>query len=268
MNSIVKKYTVVGINSDASKIVDSELEAIEFIKEQDANDKFMITPTYQVVPSEQATFRASIIMPIWKAPIRTKRAIMSVVNQDTNGWQLLCLGDGCENFAELLHTKWFKELQAKAYLNGNEIVGLNTMHHGGYGYHQRDLAKTMATGKWCIFVDNDDVVKPNHVSARLEFVESTKDEYDFVYFNTWLEPINWFRDTTILQGKIGNSEVMYRTSFLKQLMPLSDIYGHDFLQIQEAVHKGARYRKIVGEPTYIVKSLPDRKEDTIMGLND
>ena len=252
MSSIKKTFFVVGLLGEDTKSFQTEVEAIDYLKTQESKGYFFIHPAYQCIPDGENSFRASIIMPIWECPNRTIRAINSVINQDTSGWQLICIGDGCPKFAEVLAGSWFKEMQAKAYINGNEIIGLNTEHYGGFGYHQRELAKNMATGKWTMYLDNDDVLLPHHVSTRLKYVESGDDQVDLLYYSTWLEPDNWHRDAALLYGKIGHAEVMFRTEFLKTLTPLSNMYGHDWLTIKEAIDKGARTRKCGGEWTYIV----------------
>ena len=264
-NSIKKTYQVQQLDSDTvPELFDTETEAIEYtLHDNRVGLYFTITSCYQNVHRGTNLFRATIIMPVWQCPARTLRAIKSVIAQDTNGWQLICIGDGCNQFADLLKSNWLKEAQAKAYIDGNEIIALNTEHFGGYGYHQRELAKQMATGKWTMYLDNDDDILPTHVSTRLNEAEFGPDPIDLIYFDTWLQPTNWHRDAQLEYGRIGHSEVMYRTSLLKQLSPMPDTYGHDWSQIDEAIKKGAKHRKGGGDRTYIVRSLPSQKETGI-----
>ena len=263
MKSIQKRYIVSGVSSDEIQSFTSEKEATDFILSQDDGKEYFIMPAYKTVNADDAKFRVSVIMPIWENPSRTIRAIMSIVNQTTNGWQLICLGDGCPNFKNTMESGWFKDLQSKAYLNGNEIFADNTLHFGGYGFYQRQLGKTIARGKYVVYLDNDDVVKPIHLATRLAAAENADQEYDLLYFNTYVEPIRGIRDAQLEHGRIGHSEIMYRTEFLRTLPPLTDQYGHDWTQIKQALDKGARTLKVVGEDTYIVKSLPDNKEQGI-----
>ncbi len=271
--TVVKKYTVSGINNEKATIVDSERQAIEWIKEQEDHEKFMVMPSYQSISSDQATFRATIVMPIWTdesgvrsddrtAVVKAIRAIKSVIAQDINGWQLLCLGDGDAWFGEAVNSGWFKEMQAIASMNGNEIIGINTEHRGGYGFYQRELSKTLATGTWTMFLDSDDIFKPNHLSQRLEVAENSTEQYDLFYFNTQL-PF-WFRDAQLEYGKIGHSEVVIRTSIFKTLPPYIEAYGHDWNMIKSALDLNIKTRKVdapnMKSATYWVRSTPDRKE--------
>ena len=262
MKSIKKSFLVTSLTSNNVKEFNTEIEATDFILSNDTDEKYFIMPTYKSLPQQQCKFRISIIMPIFGAPLRTIRAIMSVVAQNTNGWQLICIGDGCEYFIELMESSWFKDIQSRAYLDGNEVIALSTEHVGGYGFHQREIAKELATGEWTIYLDNDDVLKTTHVSTRLSAVGKNT-EIDLLYFNTWLEPIRWHREAELEFGRVGHSEVMYRTDFLKTLPPLNAEYGHDWIQIKQAIDKGARTKKVSGDPTYIVKSLPDKREEGI-----
>ena len=259
--SIQKVYDVTNLSTSKSFIAYTEKEATDHMLQSESNDKYIVIPTYMVVDSEKAKFRATIVMPIWEAPERTVRAINSVMSQDTNGWQLLCLGDGCDKFGRIMHGGWFNELKSRAAINGNEIIGINTEHFGGYGYHQRQLAKELARGEWTMFLDNDDVLTPHHLSTRLG--EAGSDSVDILYFNTWIEPTRWFRDSQVQEGKIGHSEIMYRTELWRQLPALTDQYGHDWTQLKQALDKGATHRKGGGATTYIVKSLPNQREQGI-----
>lgn len=263
MNSIKKRYTVVGLNVEDNAIFDSEALAFEYIQQQYAGRKYMIQPTYESIMPQDNKFRVSICMPIWDRPQRTLRAINSVFNQNINGWQLVLIGDGCPKFQQLLDSGYIDKIKVQAIQSGNEVIALNLdKNYGGYGYYARNTFRTLATGEYTIYLDNDDVLKENHLVKYLSGIEKT--DFDFCFYDTWIEPINWHREAALAQGKIGHSEVIIKTSSLLRCPEETTEYGHDYTQIQRMVDSGAKYKKWDGAPyTYIVKSMPNALEQGI-----
>ena len=125
------------------------------------------------------------------------------------------------------------------------------------------MAKKLATGAWVMYLDNDDVLKTNHVSTRLSAAEHSQERLDLLYFNTWREDIQWHREAILEFGHVGHSEIMWRTEFLKTLPAVNGEYGHDWTQISQGLEKGAKTKKVVGETTYIIKSTPNKREGGI-----
>jgi len=256
-NTIQKKYKIMNLQTGKSAKYTSHLDATEYMmREQGEYDMSIV---YEVIDSTERNYDVSIIMPIWGKPRKTKRAIESVCAQNRNGWQLICVGDGCPLWESELESSWLRELQAEAYMNDNEIITVNRLHEGGYGYAARNYGISIATGNWIMYLDNDDVIKHNHISERMIATEKNHN-IDMFYFNTWIEPKRWHREAELQYGSIGHSEVMFRAEFLKKMPPANSQYGHDWVLIEAAINAGANTCKISGEYTYIVKSLPDSQE--------
>lgn len=263
MNSIKKKYIAMGINVEDTCVFETEFEAIKYIAEQKEGSSYMIQPSYESISPENNKFRVSICMPIYGRPERTLRAIESVLAQNINGWQLILIGDSCPHFQRLMDGGYIEKIKVQAINNNNEVIAINLPNnYGGYGYHARNLFREMATGSYGVFLDNDDVFKENHLSNYLSGIEHT--DFDFCYFNTWLEPMRWHREADVSEGRIGHSEIIVKLDFLKKSIPESQEYGHDFKLIDSMVKSGAKYAKCENRPcTYVVKSLPDNIEQGI-----
>lgn len=206
--------------------------------------------------------RLTISMPCYGRPQRTLRAMECIANQTINGWEALIVGDGCPKFQNLWLSGAFKDLIDHSRNNGNEMFVLpNSVNKGGWGYNIINRNIQNANGKYFIFMSNDDIIKPNHFENYLSGIENT--DYDFVYYDSYIEPLDKNRNAELKNGSIGHSELIIRTDFLKQMPPHTPNYGHDWELIDNMIKAGAKYTKVHAEPTYIVKGVGDLRADTI-----
>lgn len=260
MNSITKRYIVSEIDGDRSIKFEGEMEAYNYVRLQPAGSRYMIMPSYESVHPESLKFRATLLLTVYQAPARTLRAIQCCLDQDATGIEIIIFGDNCPNLAELITNGFFKDKILQQQVKGNDLVVMNLeTNHGGFGYRQRNIARGIARGKFLMYMDNDDVILPNHVSTRLLTAENN--DYDLIGFETYIEPNFHYRDTDFTYGKIGHSEILIRTDFLRGLPESTPEYGHDWTLVDNALKAGAKAFIKKGEPrTYIVKSLPSKKE--------
>jgi hypothetical protein len=119
-----------------------------------------------------------------------------------------------------------------------------------------------------MFMDNDDVILPNHMSSYYNAISNT--DNDLMYFNTFIEPIEHanskrgsVRDSKIEKGMIGHSEIIVKSSLLKSLTPEKPEYNHDWLWIKNIIDSGAKHEKFVTEPTYMIMSVGELREKNI-----
>ncbi len=131
----------------------------------------------------------------------------------------------------------------------------NKKHHGGWGYHIHNENIGVAQGEYFIFVSNDDIIDKNHLENYL-CIKNTG--YDWLYFDSWVRPNEpQVRCSEIAQGKIGHSELIIKTDFLRRVPPHTNEYGHDYTLIQNMVNSGSLYAKAINRPaTYKVMSIP------------
>ena len=47
-------------------------------------------------------YKVTISMPCFGRPLRTKRAINSIINQTEQNWEALVVGDNCSNIQQLI----------------------------------------------------------------------------------------------------------------------------------------------------------------------
>lgn len=206
--------------------------------------------------------RLTVSMPCYGRPQRTIRAINCIANQNINGWEALVIGDGCPVMQDFIDSDYFKDIIETCSYNGNDlIIQNNPINQGGHGFAITNHNIEVAQGKYFVFFANDDIILPNHFENYLSQIENT--DYDFVYFDSWVEPRNSKRIAQLQYGSIGHSELIIKTDFLRQ-MPMHDAeYGHDFALIQTMMQNGKHNRGDGCPLTYKVMSLSDNKEKGI-----
>ena len=206
--------------------------------------------------------RLTLSMASYQRPQRTMRSIECITNQNINGWEALIVGDGCPFLNEILPTDALDPYYAKAEEGGNTLIVENLLENmGGYGYHIINQNIERAKGEYFIFYANDDIILPNHFENYLSAIEGT--DLDFVYFNSNIMG-EYTRNTNLNFGHIGHSELIIRTEFLKKMPKHTNTYGHDWDLIQNMINAGAKYTKADSHPpTYIVKSLQNKREQNI-----
>lgn len=205
-----------------------------------------------------AKYKLSIIVPCYERPQRTIRAISSVLNQQFDSYHAMFIFDGCPYYDEHEANGVFDVRYDKSV---NKIEFIQTKHHGGWGYFQRNLGIEKAEGEYTIFMDNDDFILRTHFENYYNGIAGTP--YDMVYFNSFLEPRNQVRNTELAYGMIGHAEIIVKTEFLKNIPPQTPDYGHDFQMIQYMMWQHAMVKKMNSIPTYIVKSLPEQREHNL-----
>lgn len=209
------------------------------------------------------SYRITISLPCYQRPERTIRAIESVLSQTVNGYEFLITGDNCPEFKKACFQQWILERSQSAWEAGNNIVCKNNHTHGGFwGTDIRNEHIKAAHGKWFMFMGSDDVLLPGHLENILGGVENT--DTDFAYFDTYVEPNVAARNAQLQHGMIGHSELIVRSSFLKQMPPHQPLYGHDFDLVQDMLLKTDKFTKLSRLPqTYIVKSVSGKTEEGI-----
>jgi glycosyltransferase involved in cell wall biosynthesis len=207
--------------------------------------------------------RVSISLPCYGRPKRTIRSIENICNQTINGWEALVVGDGCPIMQDYLDSNYFSDLIYESKKMGNILDISNlTENKGGHGYYITNMNIERAKGKYLTFFANDDEILPNHLESYLSGIENTN--YDFVYFDSFIEPYNGNRIAELRFGGIGHSELIIKTEFLKKMPPHTPEYGHDWHLIDSMMKLSeGGYSKSNNKPTYIVKALGDNRTDTI-----
>lgn len=206
--------------------------------------------------------RITLSIPCFGRPKRTKRSIECIINQDANNWEAFIMGDGCGHFQKLIDNGYLENIKQEQVERGNIIHYFNSEKQvGGCGYQLTNYAIKNATGKYFIFFANDDVILPNHFSNYLE-IENT--ELDYMYFDSWVDPISSVRESRLAPHAIGHSEIILKTELAKKLPPHTSVYGHDWDFINEMIRLGKGEKSKNKLQTYRVMHVPSfGTKDTI-----
>lgn len=207
-------------------------------------------------------FRLTLSMPCFGRRKGTIRAIECIANQNVNGWEALVVGDGCPIMQDFLDSNYFSEIIQHCNQKGNSfIIKNNPVNFGGHGHYVTNQNIQEAKGKYFVFFANDDIILPNHFENYLSSIEGT--DFDFVYFDSWVNPIRHKRVSRLQYGMIGHSELIIKTSFLKQMPSHNEHYGHDWALIQSMITNGKSFKSQSQQTTYHVMSLSDNREKGI-----
>lgn len=112
----------------------------------------------------------SIIMPSYNTDQYIKKAILSVINQTYQNWELIIVDDCSSDNTDLVVNE-IKDTRIK-YLK-------NFVNSGAAVSRNRALKE--AKGKWIAFLDSDDLWKPQKLEKQLEFM--IRNNYYFSYTN-------------------------------------------------------------------------------------
>jgi glycosyltransferase involved in cell wall biosynthesis len=187
----------------------------------------------------------------------------SVAEQNFTGAETLFIGDACPLFQKQMDDGLFNEYIEQAASKGNVIRVMNLPeHHGGWGHMGRLEGVSMAQGKYICFLDNDDVLKPNHFESYYSFMESNPD-IDAGYLNAYTVPWNKQRVATLSRGGIGNAELIFKAEALKKEMQPDAEYEHDWRLVERMLKKGYKFKKSTNRATYMIMSIPNFRETGI-----
>jgi GT2 family glycosyltransferase len=203
--------------------------------------------------------RLTISVPSYGRKRGTIRSIECIAKQTIDSWEALIVGDGCPIMQDFIDSNYFSDLQKEMELRGNDLKIWNEPNNrGGSGFAITNENIKRASGEFFIFYSNDDIIKENHFENYLSQIENT--DYDFVYFNSWVDPYQAERVSKFAHGHIGHSEIIVRTDFLRKMPEHTPEYGHDWLLISAMKNSGKHKKCETCPPTYWVMSTFHKRE--------
>lgn len=206
--------------------------------------------------------KLTVSVPCYGRKRGTIRSIECIAKQNINDWEALIVGDGCPVMQDFLDSNYFSELQKECKLKGNDLKIWNEpINIGGHGYMITNNNIKIANGEFFIFYSNDDIILENHFQNYLSQIENTT--YDFVYFNSWVEPYKSKRYSKLERNHIGHSEIIVRTEFLRRMPEHTSEYCHDWVLISNMLKSGIFKKCDLCPTTYNVMSLSHIREENL-----
>lgn len=180
-----------------------------------------------------------------------QRAVDSFLNNDYQNKTLIIVSDGCKDTCNIYENK---------YKQFNEIKLIVLDKQPLFSGNVREAGLRAATGNIINYLDTDDIIEKNHLSAiNKGFIDN---DCDFVFYNDFIKHLPFRPETerivTLTGGSVGTSSIAH-----KNLPEISwkgcDGYGHDWTFIQRLIKFYPNYKKIEG-CSYIVCHLPNGRE--------
>lgn len=114
----------------------------------------------------------SIIMPVYNAERYLHEAIGSVIEQNFNDWELICVNDGSTDESETILNQ---------YAQNDARIIVTSQPHSGNASTGRNKAVALASGQFIAMLDADD--KLGHDSLSIIFAKIKETKADFVLYN-------------------------------------------------------------------------------------
>ena len=103
----------------------------------------------------------SIIVPVYNSEKYVERCILSILNQTYSIIELILINDGSTDSSLNILDEYSRK--------DNRIILVNKENEGVSA--SRNLGIEIATGKYLMFIDNDDFVEPSYVETYVSEIE-------------------------------------------------------------------------------------------------
>lgn len=113
--------------------------------------------------------KISIIIPVYNAENSIDRCINSILNQTYNDYEIIAINDGSKDNSLNILKEYEKKLKGKIKVVNQENMGVANTRNNGI---------KVATGKYIMFIDNDDYFDDNYLETYIKEIENN--HYDVV----------------------------------------------------------------------------------------
>lgn len=192
----------------------------------------VFTPRWPIEPLRFAHIKImppliSIIIPTYNRDHLTNRAILSVIHQTYQNWEILVIDDGSsEESWQKLNTyemEWKKELKKKAL--PEDKVYLWQIPHDGVS-KARNMGVAKSKGDWICFLDSDDEWYPKKLERQMQFHISNPE----LNFSQTKEI--WNKKGNLMEPKLKNQKISGR--YLKESLDQCLVTNSSFMAKKNA----------------------------------
>ncbi|MHA7131828.1 glycosyltransferase family A protein [Algoriphagus namhaensis] len=114
--------------------------------------------------------KISIIISFFNSESTLKRSVDSVISQSNENWELILVNDGSTDQSEIVVKSFLSDKRISYYYQENKGVSA-----------ARNLGASNANGNWLIFLDSDDMFRPDFFELFNKELQYS-DEFDFLIF--------------------------------------------------------------------------------------
>ncbi len=114
--------------------------------------------------------KISIIIPFLNSESTLRRAIDSVISQSFSDWELILIDDGSQDYSDQIAQAFLVDSRVSLFSQTN--LGVSAA---------RNFGASKAKGKWLVFLDSDDQLRPNFFELVEKKIKNLPD-IDFLAF--------------------------------------------------------------------------------------
>ncbi|HEY7886110.1 MAG TPA: glycosyltransferase family 2 protein [Cellvibrionaceae bacterium] len=144
----------------------------------------------------------SVIIAAYNRPSVVSIAIKSVLNSDFQDFELIVVGDGCNQETE----------EAIGAFPDPRIRFYNLPENTGHQSAPHNKGVDMACGEFILFLNQDDLYFPDHISRRVAFMRETRADISWspilLLQRTALNhgPVNAYKDRIVIDGAVSDNK--------------------------------------------------------------
>lgn len=169
-----------------------------------------IPKDYYLFKEKQKSPEISIIIPIYNREKHLEKCIRSVIEQDFENIEIICVNDGSEDKS--------LEILESLQKEDERIIIVNKKNGGSSS--ARNAALKIARGKYCLNIDSDDWIEQGYFKAIYERAE--KDDLDITISDIKVDYLN---NKTEYRKDLNISE----TEVISNITYLKSFYTYNFL---------------------------------------
>ena len=163
-----------------------------------------IPEDYYLFKKKQKSPEISIIIPIYNREKHLEKCIRSVIEQDFENIEIICVNDGSEDKS--------LEILESLQKEDERIVIVNKKNGGSSS--ARNAALKIARGKYCLNIDSDDWIEQGYFKAIYERAE--KDNLDITISDIKIDYLNKNKTEYRKDLNINENDVISNITYLKK----------------------------------------------------
>lgn len=163
-----------------------------------------IPEDYYLFKKKQKNPEISIIIPIYNREKHLEKCIRSVIEQDFENIEIICVNDGSEDKS--------LEILESLQKEDERIVIVNKKNGGSSS--ARNAALKIARGKYCLNIDSDDWIEQGYFKAIYERAE--KDNLDITISDIKIDYLNKNKTEYRKDLNINENDVISNITYLKK----------------------------------------------------